>query len=207
MRSRLRHIVQTVGRRWRICVTPSIQEDNDHSVSFAGLQIRTPKANELAAVLSMVRKSCALHQNWDPSKFAVVEDFTDKYGRWLRERVNDPHSVFLVAAADGQPVAFLIGTIDHGIPIYRVSTYGYIRDLWVEESHRRTGIGREIVKMAIARFTQLGVEQVRLEVAAKNPSARPFFESCGFRISAIEMLIEQEADIHGANHSGSEPSR
>lgn len=194
----IRRVVDTVGRPWRTTAMPSIQ-DNNQDVSPAGVQIRAANAGELTTVLSMVGKICAFHQKLDPSKFAVVEGFAEKYGHWLRQQINDPRSVFLVATAEGQLAAFLVGTIDRAVPIYRVSTYGYIRDLWVEEDYRRTGIGRKMVETAIARFTQLGVKQVRLEIAAGNRSAPGFFESCGFRRSAIEMLIEEEADVQSTS--------
>ena len=47
-----------------------------------------------------------------------------------------------------------------------------------------------MVTLAIERFTEIGVSQIRLDTAARNEAARKLFESCGFRTSVIEMLIE-----------------
>jgi ribosomal protein S18 acetylase RimI-like enzyme len=44
--------------------------------------------------------------------------------------------------------------------------------------------------MAIEKFRDIGVTQVRLETAAANEAARKLFASVGFRVSATEMLVE-----------------
>jgi GNAT superfamily N-acetyltransferase len=158
--------------------------------SGALLEIRTGRPNDVPAVLPMIEQSCALHQRWDLAKFGLVDNFVPMYGKWLTNLASDSRSVFLVTAGDGCLVAFLVGTIDGLPPIYRLSEYGFIRDFWVEQNWRRKGIGRQILRAAITQFKALGVEQVRLETAAGNESARAFFASCGFRASATEMLIE-----------------
>lgn len=141
----------------------------------------------------MAGKSLTLHQEWDLAKFGVVSDYATRYGHWLSGLTEDPASIFLVAVMDSRVIGYLVGTVDQAVPIYRVAQYGYIRDLWVEEEYRGAGIGQKLVHAALERFMALGVEQVRLETATANASARAFFATCGFRPSATEMLIEREA--------------
>ena len=43
---------------------------------------------------------------------------------------------------------------------------------------------------AVEKFRDMGVEQIRLDTAAANESARTLFAACGFRISTLEMLCE-----------------
>lgn len=112
------------------------------------------------------------------------------YRRWLTQRADDPRSVFIVAQREERIVAFLIGTVEAEIPIYRVKEFGFIHDLWVEEEYRHEGIARQMTMLAIERFKALGVQQIRLDTAAANEPARKLFASCGFRISVMEMLIE-----------------
>ena len=153
--------------------------------------VRAATLSDMPAILSMVAKSCALHQKWDSAKFGVVDDFATKYGSWLSTLTGDPHGVFLVAVADRRVVGYLVGTVDEAVPIYQVRQFGYIRDVWVEEGHRTAGMGRKLVDAALKRFGALRIQQVRLETAAANVSARSFFAACGFRPCATEMLIEQ----------------
>ena len=155
------------------------------------MDIRPATPDDVPAVLLMVGKICALHESWDPAKYAFRDDPARMYDSWLRSRAKDPKSVFLVAEREpGHLVGFLVGQVESEIPIYRLDRFGFIHDLWVEEAYRNEGIARQMVTLAIERFTETGVAQVRLDTAAKNEVARKLFASCGFRPSTTEMLLE-----------------
>jgi ribosomal protein S18 acetylase RimI-like enzyme len=154
------------------------------------MTLRPATQLDVPAVLPMVAKIAALHENWDPQRYDYREHPEKMYDGWLRARANDDRSVFLVAEREGKIVAFLIATIEGTIPIYRLRETGFIHDLWVEPEYRNEGIGRQMAMLAIEKFREKGVKQVRLETAAANEAARSLFKSCGFRVSSIEMLCE-----------------
>jgi ribosomal protein S18 acetylase RimI-like enzyme len=158
------------------------------------MEIRPAVPSDVPAVLPMVRKVCAFHESPDPAKYSFRDDPGRMYDDWLVARSTDRRSVFLVADAGrgGEPkfVAFLVGTVEREIPIYRLKEFGFIHDLWVEEKYRNEGIARQMVTLAVERFGAIGMKQVRLDVAAANEPARSLFAACGFRPSVTEMLIE-----------------
>jgi ribosomal protein S18 acetylase RimI-like enzyme len=157
------------------------------------MPIRPATAADVPRVLLMVAAICAMHDKMDPARYAMLPDVTERYARWLPARAADPRSVFLVAETDDAPpqiVGFLVAMIETSIPIYRLKEYAFIHDVWVEPSHRRHGMARELVRAALERFAAMGVTQVRLETAAANEGARRLFESCGFRVGTIDMLAE-----------------
>jgi ribosomal protein S18 acetylase RimI-like enzyme len=160
------------------------------------MQIRPAVVADVPGVLPMVRKICALHEQLDPAKFGFKPEPQERYCRWLTARADDPRSVFLVADEGKQPAAFLIGTVEQEIPIYRLTEYGFIHDLWVEEQYRHEGIGRQMTMLAVEKFAAMGVAQIRLDTAAANDAARALFAACGFRPSVTEMLLELEMS-HG----------
>jgi ribosomal protein S18 acetylase RimI-like enzyme len=47
-----------------------------------------------------------------------------------------------------------------------------------------------MVTLAVERFREIGVKQVRLDTAYANDPARGLFAACGFRPGIVEMLIE-----------------
>jgi ribosomal protein S18 acetylase RimI-like enzyme len=156
--------------------------------------IRPATAQDVPAVVPMVRKIAAFHQELDPAKYAARGDVGDMYHHWLTDRAGDSRSVFLVAepppAPDRPPlVGFLIAGVEKEIPIYLLREFGLIHDLWVEPDYRNEGIARQMVTLAIERFTQIGVKQIRLYAAWENGPARQLFERCGFRPSSVEMLM------------------
>lgn len=158
------------------------------------MDIRPATPKDVPAVLPMVAKVCAFHESLDPAKYGFRDDPATMYARWLASRATDPRSVFLVADAGrrgaSKVVAFLVGTVEAEIPIYRLTHFGFIHDLWVEEDYRHEGIARQMVTLAVERFSEIGVKQVRLDTAAANQAARGLFTTCGFRPSVTEMLIE-----------------
>ena len=158
------------------------------------MEIRPATPDDVPAVLPMVRKLCDLHRGWDPDKYDFLEGIEEMYRGWLTSRTRDPRSVFLVADREGRgPVAFLIGTVEREIPIYRLKEFGFIHDLWVEEKYRNEGAARQMVTLAVERFREIGVKQIRLDTAAQNEPARSLFIACGFRPSVVEMLLETGA--------------
>jgi ribosomal protein S18 acetylase RimI-like enzyme len=153
------------------------------------MEIRPARPEDVPQVLPMVAKICALHESWDPAKYGFLPNPEHRYSRWLTARADDPQSVFLVATQESRCIAFLIGTVEQEIPIYRLKEFGFIHDLWVEEEYRHEGVGRQMVMLAIERFKAIGVSQIRLDTAAANEPARKLFSSCGFRVSTTEMLM------------------
>lgn len=157
--------------------------------------IRPATVDDIPQVLPMIAKICALHQSWDDAKFGFLPNPEYRYQPWLNAQIGEPKSVFMVAEDEtilpNSPLAaVLIATTETEIPIYQLQEYGFIHDLWVEPDYRQTGVGRLLVKRAIAQFAQKGIRQVRLDVAVANDVAKRLFQSCGFRVSTSEMLIE-----------------
>ncbi len=177
--------------------------------------IRPAAAADIPAILPKVAAICALHESWDSDKYAFLPDIVERYRRWFPQRIADPNSIFLVAELPAAPeipgmggvgtpavhsprkpvgtapvslAGYLIATIEDEIPIYRLTRFGFIHDVWVEPAHRSRGIARHLVDAAVARFAELGLAQVRLDTAAPNEAARRLFASCGFRPSTTEML-------------------
>ena len=162
------------------------------------MMIRFATPEDVPAVLPMVRKIAAFHETLDPAKYGFRGDPGEAYHRWLQARATDPRSVFLVAAAVGSSgagplVGFLVAGVEKEIPIYQLREFGLIHDLWVDEDYRHEGVARQMVTLAIERFAQIGVPQVRLHAAWENAPARALFERCGFRPSSVEMLAQSTA--------------
>jgi ribosomal protein S18 acetylase RimI-like enzyme len=154
------------------------------------MTIRPAKPDDVAGVLPMVAKICAFHEKLDPAKYGFLPEPARMYDGWLRSRAKDPRSVFLVAEREGTIAGFLVADTEREIGIYRLKEFGFVHDLWVEPEYRNEGLARQMVMLCVERFREIGVGQVRMDVANGNEAARRLFEACGFRVSTIEMLME-----------------
>ncbi len=163
--------------------------------SRAGLNcdmvIRQATADDVSGVLPMVQAIAKLHEGWDPAKYGFLPDVARMYRSWMARQAADPRGVFLVAQHPSEKlVGFIIGTVEREIPIYRLAEFGFIHDIWMEPDYRNEGIARQLVMLAIERFREIGVKQVRCDTARPNDAARALFARCGFRPSTTEMLLE-----------------
>ena len=155
------------------------------------MDIRPATPDDVPAVLPMVAKTCAFHEKLDRAKYGFRARPERMYDRWLVARATDERSVFLVAEADpGRLAGFLVGTVEPEIPVYKLKEFGFVHDLWVEAKYRNEGTARQMVTLAVERFRDIGVKQVRLDAAYHNEPARNLFAACGFRPAIVEMLIE-----------------
>ena len=83
-----------------------------------------------------------------------------------------PEATWLIACAGGY-VGTVQGIMDHG-PI------GAIQNVGVIPSYRGLGLGRALVRRALAGFTQAGLRRAYLEVTAENVAAVQLYRNVGF---------------------------
>ncbi len=151
---------------------------------------RSATPADIRGILPMVGAICAMHEKLDPERYAMLPDVVARYERWLPQRITDSRSVLLVGEVDNRLAGFLVAGIETNIPIYRLTEFAFIHDVWVEPEFRRQGVAGALVDEAIQRFKDIGIRQVRLETAAANEDARRLFASRGFRVGTIDMLRE-----------------
>lgn len=154
------------------------------------MQIRPATPVDVPAILPLVGKVASFHENLDSAKFGYLENVQERYRSWLHDRATDPRSVLLVAEHENAIVGFIVATVEREIPVYRLAEFGFIHDLWVDQTYRNEGLGRRLVTTVVETFRGMGVKQVRGDTAAANTAAAALLAACGFRPSTIEMLIE-----------------
>ena len=70
-------------------------------------------------------------------------------------------------------VAYCVSSVDS-------KENGEIVSVFVEESHRKLGIGGVLMKHALAWMDEIGVKSKRIDVVYGNDEALPFYEKFGF---------------------------
>lgn len=158
------------------------------------LHFRRGTPTDIPALMPMVTAQYALHTAWDAAKFAPREGFQPGYARWLTARSQDPRSFLFVAEVECDAstpphlAGFIVGTVESEIPVYVTREYGFLQELWVDETYRNEGAGRQLVMLAIEAFRELGITQIRCETAWLNGPARGLFQRCGFRESTVTFI-------------------
>jgi len=101
--------------------------------------------------------------------------FSDPWPYDAFERLID-EPAFLVADRDGEVVGYVVADVtpNHGRDI------GHVKDLAVRPDARGAGIGRTLLRSALARVHAAGAAVVRLEVRESNEVARSLYADEGF---------------------------
>jgi ribosomal protein S18 acetylase RimI-like enzyme len=84
-----------------------------------------------------------------------------------------PCATWLIACSDGY-VGTVQGVKDQG-------AIGAIQNVGVVQTYRGLGLGRALVRRALAGFRQAGLRQAYLEVTAENAPAVQLYRNVGFR--------------------------
>ena len=159
--------------------------------------IRLAQPADIPNLFHLIEKVSDFHKSLDVDRYNFLPNQGQLYEKWLHKLLLDSSHLCLVAESNSseskvssQLVAYLIATVESEIPIYHLKEYGYIHDLWVEETYRRQGIARQMVMKTLEHFQQLDVKQIRLNSLVDNDGAFKLYASCGFRASTFEMLVQ-----------------
>jgi GNAT superfamily N-acetyltransferase len=107
------------------------------------------------------------------------------------ERALDANGLF-VAERDGEAVGFASGWIDGHI--------AYVGDLYVRESERRQGTGKDLVEAVVENMRARGATYLRLNA---NLDALAFYERLGFREESRNLVLSLEVrDVGGGRSFG-----
>ena len=93
----------------------------------------------------------------------------------------------IILAGDGsRPVGYCVCTISG-------DGDGEIDSIYVEDGYRRSGIGEELMRRALAWLDAGGAKRKIVAVAAGNEAAIPFYESFGFvpRMTVLQLAEDK----------------
>lgn len=118
--------------------------------------------------------------------------------RYLSDLINECRQKtgqLFVAEVNGKVAGFTCVWLEHetGTYISSLTDYAYISDLAVLPPHRRSGLGKALLKEAEAFAIQHGAKVMRIEVLAKNHIALDVYRKAGFQDYEIAL---QKSLVH-----------
>ncbi|MFG3098932.1 GNAT family N-acetyltransferase [Streptomyces sp. NPDC048182] len=90
----------------------------------------------------------------------------------------------LVAEVDGTPVGYV--RLGFPTPLASNTHVRQIRGLAVSDTARGRGVGRALVRAAVAEARRLGARRITLRVLGHNTAARKLYESEGFVVEGVQ---------------------
>ena len=107
--------------------------------------------------------------------------FSDPWSaRAFRDLLARPEVIFAVAEAPGDGEGAVAGEVAGFVVLYAVAGEGDLANLAVRPAWRRGGVGRGLLRHALAAAQARGVHAVFLEVRESNVGARGLYAAEGF---------------------------
>lgn len=129
----------------------------------------------------------------DAAEAATVAGLIAEFGDWWGKNPVGAEEVRgsverIMAGGDGE---FLLGAVEGaeatGVcqlrfrwSVWKSAEDCWLEDLYVQESARRSGLGRALVDAALERARERGCRRIELDVNEDNSAARALYEACGF---------------------------
>lgn len=100
----------------------------------------------------------------------------------LNDYLTHPESLIFVAIEQHQIVGFVAGQLSQiESPLRPTYTIGSLDHWYVDEAHRKGGIGQALLARIEKGFVDFGVKQVMVEVWAFNQDALRHYQKKGYR--------------------------
>jgi ribosomal protein S18 acetylase RimI-like enzyme len=159
----------------------------------SSVEVRRAVAADLASVARLAAELVRMHHAVDASRFLLPENVEQGYAWWLGRELARPEARILVAERAGEIVGYAYGTREGRDWNLLLDEHGAIHDVFVAESARRLGVGKELVRALVAELEALGAPRVVLQTMVGNTEAQALFRACGFRATMIEMTRDRDA--------------
>ncbi len=136
------------------------------------MQIRIAKIEELVNIQKLCNAIFKTDIEFDPD--CVKNYFTTEVGtNYLKSALTDAKGIFLVAEENGE----LVGMTNGGEVSYRYrrSKYFGIDNIGVLESHRKTGIGKQLINEIEKFAKEQGFDKIYLQCYSGNKTGLDFY--------------------------------
>lgn len=131
------------------------------------------------------------HFDFDRQRFmAPVGNPEAGYARFLGSMLEEDDVAVFVAELEGVVVGYVMAGLEPRSWKELREECGFIHDVIVEATGRRTGLATALIEAAVAWLREKGAPRVMLWTAQENGGAQRLFERLGFRRTMIEMTRE-----------------
>ena len=158
------------------------------SVPDATIHVRPATRADLPALGRLGAHLMRVHFEFDRRRFvAPIGNPEAGYADFLGTQLDADEAIVLVAERAGAAIGYVYAGIEPFSWKELREAAGFVHDIVVDQSERRSGVAGALMEAAIAWVREQGVASVMLWTAAPNEGAQRLFEGLGFRRTMVEM--------------------
>ncbi len=141
--------------------------------------VREGRSDDLLQASELVVRMKRLNGEFDPM-FRVVDDISERAGRYLADSLSSKNSIVWVAASGKRVVGMIRAEIRSRV-FYEPEIEGLITDFYILPEARRKALGNEMLQAAAKKLKEKGAQIITAEFPAQNEIAVRFYGKRGFR--------------------------
>ena len=131
------------------------------------------------------------HHAFDAQRFMAPGPNPERgYGAFLVSQLADADVIVFVAEQDDGVIGYVYAGLEPRSWKELRDACGFIHDVAVLETGRRSGVATALIDAAIAWLRERGAPRVVLWSADRNEGAQRLFDRLGFRRTMVEMTRE-----------------
>ena len=155
------------------------------------IAIRRATKGDLPALGRLGALLLRTHYQFDPLRFMAPGSHPEEgYAWFLGTQLREEDVVVFVAERESSIVGYVYAALEPQSWKELREACGFIHDIVVDESGRRSGVATLLMEAAIGWLRERGAPRVVLGTAQRNDAAQRLFERLGFRRTMIEMTRE-----------------
>ena len=143
--------------------------------------IRPVTLDDLPRVSELFGGLHAYNATFDKA-FELSDEWPAHLAEALKRAVDEPDALWVLAWDGDAAVGLLIAETHLEPPIFRRRHWLELSALYVQPSHRRFGVARQLVDHLSAWAEARGLDAIQLYVSAENAGARDFYARQGFTV-------------------------
>jgi ribosomal protein S18 acetylase RimI-like enzyme len=154
------------------------------------ITIRTATLEDLKNIQDLHHKLCIKEADeFDPT---VNKEYPlkEEGRKYFEGRITKDDSCAFMAMKDGEAVGYLVGGIVKEDDYRNNIKIAEVENMYVLESHRSKGIGKNLFEEFIKWAKESGAERVMVVASAQNDRAIEFYEREGFE--KYDIVLEKE---------------
>lgn len=148
--------------------------------------IRPARRQELDAVVGLWKELMDLTAEFN-RHYRLRAGAADQQRTVFEEYLRREDSYILVGLVAGRVAAFSNGYLTMPAKSFAQAPIGVLENLFVTESQRRRGRGRELAEAAIGWLSQQGAAEIFVNVIPKNSGSLKFWRAMGFEVQRLAM--------------------
>ena len=158
---------------------------------MADFRIRPATSRDAESLGELGAHLVRSHHDFDSQRFMSPGTQIEKgYGRFLTSQLDRDDCVVLVAERERQIIGYVYATLEDRSWRDLRDACGYIDDIVVRDTARRSGVATALVEAAMDWMRSRGAPRVLLMTATPNHAAQQLFARLGFRPTMVEMTRE-----------------